>query len=217
MPQFDTASVSSVNIEKPSAKGLTRLQQKQRTRRNIINAAAILFEEEGYALTTVTKILRAAKVSRPTFYAHFSSKAEVANAVAEDLFPRLGALFKKLDGIDQPNERQLYNWLIKFKAFWGTDKRITESATVANTTDPELTLYYSSILPDTMENLMPKYLSRFEGEARKKALTKLMLFMIQLERLMFLVELRGFSFPDEDPLNPFAQMWWQALYGVVEK
>lgn len=52
-------------------------------RGGLLTAAANCFNELGYDRTTVETITARAQVSRPTFYAYFSSKDEVFRALAE--------------------------------------------------------------------------------------------------------------------------------------
>ena len=58
-----------------------RAAQKQMTRELFLTKALELFEEKGYAATTVDDIATAAGSTRTTFYLHFASKAEVMSAL----------------------------------------------------------------------------------------------------------------------------------------
>ncbi|MEV5909884.1 TetR family transcriptional regulator [Streptomyces sp. WAC 01325] len=58
-----------------------------RTRRSILEAAARVFGERGYASATVEEILNRAGVTRGALYFHFSSKEEVALGVLEAQLP----------------------------------------------------------------------------------------------------------------------------------
>lgn len=62
-----------------------RAQQASDTRRRLIDAAARLFSERGYAATSVAAIGEAAAASRGLVNFHFSSKANLLKAVIEDL------------------------------------------------------------------------------------------------------------------------------------
>jgi AcrR family transcriptional regulator len=61
--------------------GLTA-RNKQRTRREIAEAAGHLFIERGYASTTVQDIVDAADVSPRTFFRYFPCKEDVITAIA---------------------------------------------------------------------------------------------------------------------------------------
>ncbi|WP_435272933.1 ScbR family autoregulator-binding transcription factor [Streptomyces parvulus] len=55
-----------------------------RTRRNILEAAAKIFEERGYQAATIAEILGAAGVTKGALYFHFSSKEQLALGVLEE-------------------------------------------------------------------------------------------------------------------------------------
>jgi AcrR family transcriptional regulator len=54
-----------------------RERNRSRTKRDIESAALTLFEQQGYAATTVEQIVRRAGVSQATFFRYFGSKEEV--------------------------------------------------------------------------------------------------------------------------------------------
>ncbi|WP_296322114.1 TetR/AcrR family transcriptional regulator [Reyranella sp.] len=60
----------------------TRLPKRERTRRQIIEAAIEVMAEQGPAKASVQEIAARAKVTTGTFYNHFTSKAEIVEAVA---------------------------------------------------------------------------------------------------------------------------------------
>lgn len=54
-----------------------RERKKQRTRRLLVEAAARLFSEQGYAETTVAEIAAAAEVSPKTLFSYFAGKSDI--------------------------------------------------------------------------------------------------------------------------------------------
>jgi AcrR family transcriptional regulator len=61
-----------------------REQQKQMTRRLLMDAGLRLFQEKGYAATTVDDIATAAGTTRVTFYAYFPSRGELMKALIDE-------------------------------------------------------------------------------------------------------------------------------------
>lgn len=60
--------------------------QKQMTTRLLIESALRLFQEKGYAATTVDEIATGAGSTRTTFYLHFASKAQLMQTVLAELY-----------------------------------------------------------------------------------------------------------------------------------
>ena len=54
-----------------------RAEQKERTREHLYATSMALFERRGYEQVNVDDIVRAAEVSRGTFYFHFPTKEDV--------------------------------------------------------------------------------------------------------------------------------------------
>ncbi|MGW4122294.1 TetR family transcriptional regulator [Nocardia sp. NPDC004711] len=66
-----------------------REREKARVRRELIDAALLLFERRGFEQTTVQEIADAAQVSRRTFHRHFPAKAAVVFSHEEDVMSYL--------------------------------------------------------------------------------------------------------------------------------
>src|SRR5690606_7880851 len=60
---------------------ISRQDQIQQTRARLLEAAIELFHTVGYRQTTVDQIVRKAGTSRPTFYAHYRDKIDLANHI----------------------------------------------------------------------------------------------------------------------------------------
>jgi AcrR family transcriptional regulator len=61
---------------------MARLRNSDKTRTLLIEAASRLFASKGYEGTTVETVIQQASVSKGAFYHHFSSKADLLDAIA---------------------------------------------------------------------------------------------------------------------------------------
>jgi AcrR family transcriptional regulator len=65
---------------------LARQDRAERTRNTILDAAAAVFTEKGFAGASLSEILATAGVTKGALYFHFSSKEELAMALVEQLW-----------------------------------------------------------------------------------------------------------------------------------
>lgn len=85
-----TATPEAPKARRGRPPGRTRRQEEMRreTRTAIIEAAGQVFTETPYPLATIDDIIRAAKISRATFYDHFETKLALAvtlyDSIAQD-------------------------------------------------------------------------------------------------------------------------------------
>lgn len=62
------------------------LRDPDRTRHNLLQVAAQLFQQKGYNGTSLSDILKQAEVSKGALYHHFANKQELLYAVVDELF-----------------------------------------------------------------------------------------------------------------------------------
>lgn len=103
-----------------------RERNTERTREQILEAAADLFVSEGYDAVSVRKIAERAGISHGTIYIHFRDKDDLLYQVSEEQFSRLMSRLRRLPrsrdavrrledalleviryGLDHPNDFQL--------------------------------------------------------------------------------------------------------------
>ena len=81
------------------------LRDPDKTRLNLLQVAAQLFQKKGYNGTSLSDILKQAEVSKGALYHHFSNKQELLYAVVDELFRDL--VFSRWGGVvhaDEPIE-----------------------------------------------------------------------------------------------------------------
>jgi AcrR family transcriptional regulator len=79
--------------------------RRGRTRRALIDGGRRVMAAKGVESATVLEIVREAGVSQPSFYNHFESKEELADAIVADFFQSDAALkIRVFDEVDDPAE-----------------------------------------------------------------------------------------------------------------
>ncbi|WAZ24851.1 TetR/AcrR family transcriptional regulator [Streptomyces cinnabarinus] len=66
---------------------MAKQERAIRTRRAILEAAGAVFDEHGYASTTISMVLERAEVTKGALYFHFPSKESLAQAVLDEQVP----------------------------------------------------------------------------------------------------------------------------------
>lgn len=72
-----------------------RERRKQEIHARLLDAARTLFEQKGFAATTVDEICARADVAQKTFFNHFPTKHHVVREIAEAFLDELGALVEE--------------------------------------------------------------------------------------------------------------------------
>src|SRR5271170_4977680 len=85
----DTGSSVTVTVT-------VRDRQRERTRRRVRECALTVFRRDGIAAARIDDIVRAARVSRGTFYFHYPTKEDVLMEVLRESEHRIAAAIAKL-------------------------------------------------------------------------------------------------------------------------
>ena len=72
-------------VSTPTKRRLSRAERKQQTRRRLLEVAAEFFATKGYAETSLDEIAEEAGLTKGAVYSNFTSKAELALAVLDEL------------------------------------------------------------------------------------------------------------------------------------
>jgi AcrR family transcriptional regulator len=197
--------------EKP---GGLREAQRQLTRERLVDAAVVLFGARGFRAVTIEQIAAEAGANRATFYLHFRNKEDVANAIGDRLVPHIQAIFAALDALPDPTVEDVRAWLVQGLAEQTEERRnLLAVATEANVADPDLADDYLRFI-DLFIDAMPNYLARFSHTERPAARTRMLMQLVQLERLSYLLVVQRASAPLEPLLNALAESWWRLLRGA---
>lgn len=100
-------------------------RRRAATRAAILFAARTVFADASYVDAKIEDIIRAAGVSRATFYAHFDSKLELAVAIYDEIVPQTTALFARLPAVATHDARAVRQWLDDFVGLYLEHRYVT--------------------------------------------------------------------------------------------
>jgi len=202
--------MSPAKIARAERKLTLSEQYKQLTREKLLEAALKVFSDVGFRAATIDQIAVAAGTTRTTFYRHFDTKADVANALGNTVKPLLIALAQRLDQIEQPDAAQVRAWLLKWAKVWKQHRALLEILHDAISSDPSLAAQSVEVIRDLVEE-MPRLLASFPAEQREKARMNLVFAFLQLDLVMYFTEVRPAQLPKADHFEVLTELWLKTL------
>jgi AcrR family transcriptional regulator len=95
------------DTSKPSARPSVRKDQKEATKRKLIETASRLFAKEGIAATATANVAKALKLSHGTVFVHFPKREDLILAVIDDFANRLASELREALSEEQSLEKVL--------------------------------------------------------------------------------------------------------------
>ena len=141
------------------------------TRRLLLEKGLDLFEEKGYAATTVDDIAAAVGTTRATFYAHFPSKAQLMRSLVERSNEMLTeADVPPLHSVVESGDRELIRvWLARKFDQWAEIRPYVVAAHQAAASEPDiqaaLDQWFDSAIDDMQAGLDRS--GRFDPTSRR--------------------------------------------------
>jgi AcrR family transcriptional regulator len=189
-----------------------REQQKQFTRQRLIDGALQMFQEAGYAATTVDDIAAAAGASRATFYLHFASKLELVRDLAEGLKPEIGAYYDSLDQIlvEDDSYEALREWMVSAVGWFDahpTFVAIIEEVGAVERLEGGNELVPATYIPDRM----PKFLARKPRRQRERFRLRISLLVAELTGACRMWFAGDFDVTFDDLVDELTELWHTRL------
>jgi TetR/AcrR family transcriptional regulator, ethionamide resistance regulator len=132
MTTMATASKSKA----PAVVLTLREEQRAMTRKRLLDAARTVFQEKNYLVATVDDIAAQARVSRATFYLHYTGKDDVlSDLLAEDI-EHQEILFRRLAAVKEPDEAALTTWIEHYLGKARRSSRKAQTLALAVALDP---------------------------------------------------------------------------------
>jgi AcrR family transcriptional regulator len=155
-----------------------RRAHKEMTRRLLLSTALTLFNEKGYAATTIDEIAAAAGTTRVTFYAYFPSRADLMKALIGQLNELLGrtesptgrsTARRLVDIVAEGDPARMGAWLRDTASNWDAIRPFTKAAFEAAAIDPEIRALVEEWLDEAIGDIEEglDQAGRFAPESRR--------------------------------------------------
>lgn len=190
-----------------------RDQQKQQTRRKLLESAKQLFIDRGYAAVTIDDIASEVGCSRATFYLHFASKMDVLEKIsAETMEQRPRVIYGELDEVLEAGSRaEFTRWVQRALAWFEENQAILPAWDEALAMEPEFKKVARQAIDD-LATAMPRYLERWGDDRQDEARLRIELLVSQLERFFTRWAVQGtIEFSGDTAADVLADIWYPAL------
>ncbi|ROO84762.1 TetR family transcriptional regulator [Actinocorallia herbida] len=197
-----------------------RAAQKEMTRRRLLTKALELFDDKGYAATTVEDIASAAGTTKVTFYAHFASRSDLMRALIgqlNEILRRAGTADgyasrseELVTAVRDGSREGIANWLLDSAARWPEIKPYITSALDAAVIDPDLRdlvdEWFEEVIDDIATGL--DQAGRFDPDTRR---VRGVLAFNQLDALARRWMRRGWDSDGDLALDVLISSWMHLL------
>jgi len=197
-----------------------REQQKQMTRRLLLEAGLELFHSKGYAATTVDDIAKAAGTTRVTFYAYFPSRSDLMKALIDEQLnealqrvrsPEHGSTAQDLVATVADGSREAIEaWLRRTAESWPTIRPIIRIGRDAAAVDPELSNLVERWLDEAISDVEDG-LTRAKRFKPRQRHFRGVLAMAQLDYVAQNAESADWKLTLEQMLTELADSWTRLL------
>jgi AcrR family transcriptional regulator len=187
-----------------------RDKQKRDTRRFLIEAADRVFHRRGFQDATIEDITNEAGASRPTFYLHFRSKAEIAAELFTEIDPEVRSFNERLDALDPPTRAEIRRWLGEVMDWFVENRVRVEAYEQALAAEQEIAHRWFGYTQQGID-AMPRYLGRWQGKQRELARLRMLALIMQVERLCYFTIVRDCPVDRDDLLDVLTEDWWRVL------
>lgn len=195
---------AELKVAKRRRPGDSQREQKELTRRKLLEAAQVVFRHHSYSETAVEMVADQAGVSRTTFYRHFDGKLPLALALFDDVAPRIKNAWGQLFRISEPTTEQVQNWLAQLIKESAMNQVLVSVFVQIEATEPDAQAnkyrYYDDIW--NLSGLGDK-IDKLDYEALR---AKFLLIMLQIDQFLYLVCVRGSPTGDDSLRSAMAEI-----------
>jgi AcrR family transcriptional regulator len=193
--------------------GTLRDAQKAMTRERLLRAAADAFARQGYAATTVEDVVSGAGATRPTFYLHFKTKADLVVELGDDVRTRVHAFNERLRAAVAAGDRtSIRAYLDSAFDFWEDIREFTLAEEEAAALEPEIRASRGSTFDEAVTSVVAglEDAGRWTPSGRQ---VRAVLAYSQLQTVFHRWMRVGWDIDRKESLEVMTDMWMHAFVG----
>ena len=190
--------------------GEPQREQKEATRKKLLDAARFIFERYPYSIVSIEMIADQAGVSRTTYYRHFDGKLQIALALFANLAPHFQQRWQEILNNPDPTHEDVRSWIIREVENAEADRALYTmlrqvDATEADSQSHSLR-YYEQIMEFMWpEDRLPTDRSIVDLKSRS------MLVLLQLDQFQYLFTGRDWSLDRESIIKAMSDLFHEFL------
>lgn len=185
------SDISDFTASHANKRGPIREAQKELTRRRLMDAGLEVFNEKGFDAATVEEITERANAGRTTFYSHFTSKSDIAVAIAVSETVDLNASVSALGQTNPFDPASLQVWLDILEARFREDAMLVTLVMLHT----EVAQEFLHVQEATARNALDGWLAAGFEPKIVDPLEQVRLLLLLVNRWMYLYITQGLPVP----------------------
>ena len=195
-----------------SAPGSLREAQKALTRSRIIDAAALVFEREGYSGASIGLITTEAAINRATFYLHFPDKSAVFREVIAHDRLHLDEYWRELTAALIAGTREaIGEWVSRLTQWYRDNAQLMPAKHEAMAGDRDFATEFQPRY-DRLAAQITDYLDTFPAERREDEKIRVQMLVVMTDQMFFHALVQGvWNGPEEQVRQVITDIFCRAL------
>ena len=204
------SDISGIAEARAAKRGPIREAQKELTRQRLMDAGLEVFNDKGFDAATVEEITERANAGRTTFYSHFTSKSDIAIAIAVAETVELNASVSALGRTDPFDPGSLRQWLLALETQFREDAMLVTLVMLHT----EVAQEFLHVQEATARNALDGWLAAGFTPKINDPLEQIRLLLLLVNRWMYLYVTQSLPIPtgSRDGLLLFVQTHLTAVF-----
>lgn len=176
------------------------------TRRRFVEVALQLFEEKGYAQTSMAQIAHAAGGSRANLYLYFNTKSQLVMTRMRELEPEVEELYTALDALPDHSPERMRDWVDRARQMWFRYAAEFNAIAQAMSDEPDILDEWLGLVHRMCRAQVVLYRNCSEEERLDRE-AHMVTLMMSLERNFYFLYIRRRSDHEDRVLTALAAQW----------